>query len=102
MLSCSKYRADWLAWLAMSTTEGSGEGLLGGGGGLSGSHSSNGSSLIWTCDPPMPMGFPGEGRRGMEEKEGWRPGTGPMLEGAEADGTGCKAEGPEEGRVEWE
>jgi hypothetical protein len=48
----------------------------------------------------MPMGFPGEGRRGMEEKEGWRPGTRPMVEGAE--GTGCKAEGPEEGRVEWE
>lgn len=41
------YRADWLAWLAMLTTVGSGEGLLGGGGGLSASSiSSSGSSLI--------------------------------------------------------
>lgn len=41
------YRADWLAWLGVLTTVGSGEGLLCGGGGLSGSSdSSKGSSLM--------------------------------------------------------
>lgn len=43
-------RADWLAWLGVLTTVGSGEGLLCGGSGLSGSSgSSRGSSLICTA-----------------------------------------------------
>lgn len=41
------YRADWLAWMGMSTGFGSGEGLLNTGGGLSfSSLSSIGSSLM--------------------------------------------------------
>jgi len=48
----SAYLADWLAWLAILTTVGSGEGLLAGGGGLSApSSSSIGSTLMSTCDP---------------------------------------------------
>ena len=61
------YRADWLAWLGVLTTVGSGDGLLCGGGGLYGSSiSSRGSSLMFMGGgmgpvPPVPT----EARRGM-------------------------------------
>ena len=51
------YRADWLAWIGMSTGFGSGEGLLNTGGGLSfSSLSSIGSSLMTGVE-----GGPGSG-----------------------------------------
>lgn len=47
MMSIPFYRADWLAWIGMSTGLGSGEGLLNTGDGLSvSSLSSIGSSLM--------------------------------------------------------
>lgn len=77
--SNQSYRADWLAWLGVLTTVGSGEGLLCGGGGLSGSSgSSRGSSLMFTggIDGPGPA-HGTEAGRGMEIEEeegggGWR------------------------------
>lgn len=63
----------------MLTTVGSGEGLRGGEGGLSGSSiSSSGSSLIWIWEPPAPT--PGVGLSGRGGYDGWRLGRGPMAE----------------------
>lgn len=65
-----KYLADWLAWLGMLTTVGSGEGVLrGGGGGLSQfSSSSTGSCLMVTCAGPA-------GTLCAKEVDGCGPGT---------------------------
>lgn len=82
LLSCFQtYRAAWLAWLGVSTMLGSGEGLLCGGGGLSGSsNSSTGSSLMCTGGTTGPgVAQVTEAGSGMEMEEG----------GAEEDG-GCK------------
>lgn len=80
---CKTYRADWLAWLGVLTIVGSGEGLLCGGGGLSGSSdSSRGSSLMCTggIDGPGPAQVTEAGRGiemeedGVEEFGGCKPG----------------------------
>lgn len=75
------YRADWLAWLGVLTTVGSGEGLLCGGGGLSGSSvSSRGSSLMCTG-----------GISGLGPEEVTEAGSGIEIEEEEADEDGgCK------------
>ena len=66
------YRADWLAWLGVLTMVGSGEGLLCGGGGLSGSSvSSRGSSLMCTGGSTGPgPAHVTEAGSGMEMEEG--------------------------------
>lgn len=72
------YRADWLAWLGVLTIVGSGEGLLWGGGGLSGSSvSSSGSSLMWMGGSVGPAQLT-EAGSGMEIEE----------DGAEEEGGG--------------
>lgn len=83
------YRADWLAWPAMLTMVGSGEGLRGGGGGLSASSaSSRGSSLIWICNPSAVL--PAKGLGGRAGNDGWRLGRGPTAE-CVTDARGCEA-----------
>ena len=86
------YRADWLAWLAMLMTVGSGEGLRGGDGGDGGlsasSISSSGSSLMWMSGATAVL--LGEGLRGRGMKDGWRLGTGPIAEAVTAL-RGCEA-----------
>ena len=111
--------ADWLAWLGVLTMVGSGEGLLWGGGGLSGSSigSSIGSSLICMAGIGTEEG-PGmlvltEAGSGMEidEATGGRPGMEPEEEEEEEGGgavegsctaeppgmKGCVGKGPWEG-----
>lgn len=72
VFSSGTYRADWLAWLGVLTTVGSGDGLLCGGGGLSGSSdSSRGSSLMWMGGSAGPGPVqPTEAGSGMEMEEG--------------------------------
>lgn len=82
-----QYLADWLAWLGVSTTVGSGDGLLGGGGGLSGSSaSSRASSLIWTVGRGQ-VAAPGPLAPGATtvEQGGWAVGPGPAG-GVEVEG----------------
>lgn len=78
--------ADWLAWLAILTTVGSGDGLLRGGGGLShSSSSSTGSSLMVSWGGTVVT-------LSVEEVEGCGPGPGTGAEAedeAEAKGNGA-------------
>ena len=81
------YLADWLAWLGVSTTVGSGDGLRGRGGGLSGSSaSSRASSLIWTVGSGVvapPGTLPPE--ETAAEQGGWAEGPDPAG-GVEVEG----------------
>lgn len=87
---CHTYRADWLAWLGVLTTVGSGEGLLCGGGGLSGSSaSSRGSSLMCTggsTGPRPPQVTDAGSGMEMEEDAAVEDGGCKLGRGLDADG----------------